>query len=224
MPSDLAEFRVRVRPSPGTNDHEVCLLANDEDLVDLFAPGLMGLDPDDLLIEPCGLRADTSHLVLVGRCSCGIAGCDSVEVRIRTEGDRFTWESTDSARRVQFRASQYAAEVVRALHDRSWETPDRTAARLIAQSVDRTWLTGRGFEFSWASGRCMQGMMTAAFVLTPGPYEVLVNLPWDGEDVRTIVAEFKKTLSQPPETWPNLQCYPQAPGLLLPPIAGSGWK
>ena len=221
----LAEFRIRVRASPETNDHEVCLLADDTNLIDQFANGLMGLDPEDLLIEPCVLRADSSpHAALIGRCSCGIVGCGSVEVSIQKDGDLIIWTAIDSSRNIQFKAAQYEAEVERALHDHSWETPERTAGRLISQAVDKASLARRGFEFSWASGRCTSGMMTVSLMLRPGTYQILVRLPWNGEDIDSIVSQFKRILSQPPETWPNVRWNPQAKGLGPPPIVGPGWK
>ena len=223
--NNLPAFTIRVRPSPETNDHEVCLLADDTNLVDKFATGLMGLDPGDLLIEPCVLRAESSpHIALIGRCSCGIVGCGSVEVTIQKDGDRVIWTAIDSSLSVQFEAVQYDAEVERALHDQGWETPERTAGRLISQAVDRTSLARRGFEFSWASGRCTDGMMTASLLLRPGPYQILVRLPWNGKDIDSIVSQFKAILSQPPETWSNVQWNPQAQGLGPPPIGGRGWK
>jgi hypothetical protein len=63
----LMELRITVRPSPSTNDHEVCLTAGGESLVDHFSDGLMGMDPNDLLTDPCPLRAeDSSHRVVIG--------------------------------------------------------------------------------------------------------------------------------------------------------------
>src|SRR5215467_11569655 len=126
--NELAAFRIRVKPSTETNDHEVCLLADDVNLVNHFANGLMGLDPDDLLIEPCKLRADSSpHLALIGRCSCGIIGCGSVEVKIQKDENYVIWAAVDSSQSVRFDANQYDEEIERALHDHTWETPERTA-------------------------------------------------------------------------------------------------
>jgi hypothetical protein len=225
MANDLTAFRITVRPSPETNDHEVWLFADGMNLVELFAPDLMGLDPDDLLVEPCVLRAETSpHPAVIGRCRCGIIGCGSAAVNIHAEGNRVIWAADDSAKRIQFDATQYALEIERALQDLSWEPPDRTAARLIARAVDRTSLARRGFEFSWASGRCPKGMMTPSLLLTPGPYQILVRLPWDGEDVDEIVRQFETVLSRAPEEWPSVECNPQAQDLGPPPIAGPGWN
>jgi hypothetical protein len=221
---ECVELRIEVRPSPETNDHEVQLLADGKSLVDRFSSGLIGLDPDDLLTDPCPLRAENSpRPVIIGRCSCGIVGCGSVEVEIRRDHDHVMWMSMDSSQQVCFLAAQYDAEVNRALQDHSWETPERKAARLIFQAVDRGALALRGFVFSWASGRCREGMMTAALVLAPGPYQVLINVPWKGENIESIVCQLRIILGQPPEMWPNVECNPQVRGLGLPPITGPGW-
>jgi hypothetical protein len=202
MSGERVEFRIAVKPSPETNDHEVCLLGDGKDLIKHFAGKMIGLDPDTVLVEPCQLRAEpTAHTALIGRCSCGEIGCSRVEVEIQGDGEVVTWKQA-GAPQIQFLAGQYNAEIDRALRDFSWETPNRTAARLISKEVDRNLLARRGFRLSWASGRCRKGVMTAA-LLGPAPHQVLVNLPWDGKDVGSIVNEFKVLLSAPPETWPN---------------------
>lgn len=223
---ECVELRIEVRPSPETNDHEVRLLGNGESLVDRLSSGLIGLDPDDLLTyTTCPLRAESeSHRATIGRCSCGIIGCGSVEVEIRREHDQVVWMAMDSSLQVRFLAAQYDGEVERALQDRTWETPERTAARLISQAVDRAALAQRGFEFSWASGRCRNGLMTVSLVLTPGPYQVLISVPWDGENIEGVVAQFREILSQPPETWAKVECNPQVRGLGPPSITGPGWN
>jgi hypothetical protein len=225
MTNGLPTFQIRVRPAPEINGHEVCLLADNIDLVEFFAAGQMGLDPTELLIEPCALRADRScHAALVARCRCGYAGCSSGEVKIQANDRRVTWAALDSARSIEFDSLQYSIEVERALNDCSWETPERTAARLIMQAVDRRRLADRGFQLCWASGRCSEGLMTVSLLLSPGPYQVLVRLEWDGENIDAVVGQFKAILHQSPETWPSVECNPQKEGLGDPPITGPGWK
>ena len=109
---------------------------------------MMGSDPSDLLVEPCPLRVETdNHTAMIGRCYCGVVGCGSVEVKIHRDHDQVVWQALHSDAKVQFRASQYQAEIERALRDFSWEAPERTAARLIAKAVDRKALELNGFLF-----------------------------------------------------------------------------
>jgi hypothetical protein len=85
-------FRIEVRPSPETNDHEVRFVADGEDLICRFWDGMMGLDPDDILFEPCPLRAGAeSHQATVARCSCGVVGCGSIEVEINRSPEHVEW-------------------------------------------------------------------------------------------------------------------------------------
>lgn len=62
----LGKLRIRVRPSPEAGDHEVCLLADEANLVDCFATGLMGSDPGELLIEPCMQRGSSARFPQAG--------------------------------------------------------------------------------------------------------------------------------------------------------------
>lgn len=202
----IADFQVRVRPSPETNDHEVCLFSGDESLVDYFCSEMMGMDPDELLIEPCPLGAlSAPHIAVIGRCNCGVTGCGSVAVEICREGNLVTWKSSDSHLLVSFIAEQYDTEIERALRDFSWETPDRTAARLIAKAIDRDILRSRGLEFEFASGRCREGRMTVALRGRPGTGQVLVDLPWDGKSAEGIANEFRLLLITAPESWPKFE-------------------
>jgi len=200
----MRQFHIQVRPSPETNDFEVCLLADDANLIHEFDTSLMGMDPNDLLAEPSPLHARSNpHPVTIGRCTCGVVGCGNTEVEIKREGDLVTWSGVYVLKQVDFLASQYENEVERALSDFSWETPDRTAARFIANRVDQSALERNGFVFSWASAQCQDGMMTVSLDLRSGPHQVLVHLPWDGKSTDGIADEFVQLLRQPPESWPQ---------------------
>lgn len=81
-------------------------------LIDRFYGGLMGLDPDDLLREPCQLiPGEAPQTVIIGRCDCGIIGCGSVDVGITSDGEVITWTSRDGVIRIRFNAVQYLEEV-----------------------------------------------------------------------------------------------------------------
>ena len=222
--AQLETFGIAVRASPATNDHEVCLLADGQDLIARFESDLMGLDPDDILIEPSPLQAsDTPHTATVGRCDCGIVGCGSVEVLISREGSTVRWSSTDSVTNVRFDAAQYDAELARALADFRWETPDRTAARLISRGVDRQRLAAAGLRFLWASGRIDQGQMTVALWYQDA-YQLLVHVHWEpGRAPEAIAADCLQRLLESPQSWARVEWFPQRSELGAPALAGPGW-
>src|SRR6266446_9016647 len=110
-------FRIDVRPSLATNDHQVRFVADGEDIIDRYWDGMIGLDPDDILVEHCPLLSSSSrHRATVARCSCGVIGCGSVEVDIaRSANDVvWTWGSVDSPQTLRFLAPNYDAAVRRA--------------------------------------------------------------------------------------------------------------
>jgi len=218
-------FRIKVVPSQISNDHEVHFFADETNLIDFFGDANVGLDPWDVLKDTCQLRTQsTPHEALIGLCGCGCLGCGDLEVEIRIEGDQVVWTDTYAPKQVRFSASQYDAEIERALSDHSWETPVRTAERLIASTIDLAALDAQGFKFDWASGRCAEGMMTVCLILFPGPYQVLVKMPWSGGDIIEIVSVFRDLLRQPPNRWPTVDYYPQKRDLPPPPFITSNSK
>ena len=191
-------FRTEIRPSPQTNDHEVRFFADGEDIIDRYWNGMIGLDPDDILVTPCPLLGGReSHRITVARCSCGEIGCGSVEVEVTRSRERvdWTWSRPGSSETLEFLAPVYDAEVTRRLSDTTWETPDRTAARLLAGTVDREALRRHGLSYSWGSGRVCKGTFTVSLNLEPGPYQVLVHLPCGSESPEQIVQPCRFTCS-----------------------------
>lgn len=230
QPFFFSALRIEVRPSPETNSHEVRFLADGENLIARFWPKMMGMDPDDVLVEPSPLRAtDEPRLATIARCSCGEVGCGSVEVQIQRVGETVEWKpSSDEADRVpvlRFDAATYERELERAIADTGWETPDRTAARLLRIAVDREALASHGLKYEWASGRIRKRALTISLELEPGPYQVLVHLPWDAETPHEMAERAARLLSQDPTGWPDVEWEPQQRDLdAPPPIAGPGWS
>jgi hypothetical protein len=130
---------------------------------DAFAdqlPGWQGFDPADMLGDPSPLLPeDHGRRVAVYRCSCGIEGCGVIAPVIvpSPDGRRVSWvdfrdyvgvlngpTAPDSDRfdgrpwpiaDLHFERGQYIAEIRRASGDRSWETPGRITARLVADEL-----------------------------------------------------------------------------------------
>jgi hypothetical protein len=215
-------FAISVRPSPETNDHEVRLLGDGDELIDRFWEGMIGLDPDQLLLDPCPLIPSNGHKATIARCNCGEIGCGSAEVAVLADEERVLWVNGD--RTVQFRAQQYIAEIARAQSDTTWETADRTAARLVRERVDRPLLARSGLTFDWASGRVASGRFTVSMRLEPGPYQLLVHVPWSGEAPNELADAMLAVLRRDPRNWENVGCFPQRGDLGDPPLSGPHWK
>jgi hypothetical protein len=220
------ELRIDVQPSPETNDHEVRFFVDGDDIIARFWKDMMGLDPDDILVAPCPLYASQPHKATLARCSCGVIGCGIIEVNIERSGDevRWSWGDAESQQAVSFLAASYDKELGRALTDTSWETPDRTAARLLANQVDRQTLASHGLTFTWGSGRVRQGAFSVALRLEPGPYQVLVHLPWIGEAPELIARKCAELLREPPTEWLGAEWFAQQVNLGPPSLLGSGWR
>jgi hypothetical protein len=123
-------------------------------------PGWQGFDPAEMLGDQSPLLPeDHGRRVAVYRCSCGIEGCGVIAPVITPspDGRRVSWvdfrdyvgvfngpTATDSHRfdgrpwpvaDLHFDRGQYIAEIRRASGDRSWETPGRVTARLVADEL-----------------------------------------------------------------------------------------
>jgi len=220
---EIEVLTIQVRPSPQTNDHEVRLLGDGDDLIARFWEGMIGLDPDDLLLDPCLLEpSDGIHRATIARCECGILGCDSVDVEVRSGGGKVSW--IDGERTLRFARDQYEAEVARARADTDWETPGRTAARLVRTTVDLVELARHGLSFQWASGRAGPRGFTASLRLDPGPHQILVTLPWTAERAEDMAASMVLLLRRDPRTWECVAYLPQATNIAPPAIGGPGWR
>jgi hypothetical protein len=66
-------------------------------------------------------------------------------------------------------------------------------------------------------------MMTVTLLLTLGPYQVLVRVPWNDHDIEGILTRLKEILSHPAETWPQRDVLSSMKGLGPPPITVPGW-
>jgi hypothetical protein len=140
-------FRIQVRHSYESNDHQVRFFGDGTDLIEHFWDDSLGLDPDAVFTESCQLRCgDTPHLAVIARCSCGVLGCGDIEVEISRTGDFVEWrqrlsvgadprrvfvasngvdvpsirietEIEPSARILKFLATDYFTEVERAINE-----------------------------------------------------------------------------------------------------------
>jgi hypothetical protein len=172
-------LRLEIRHTPPRKDHEVRIWVDDRDL--LSGLDVLGLDPDDLFWPtPTLLPTAFPTTTTLARCSCGEVGCADVMVRIEQEHPCVLWTVEGVASTVRFLHQDYEAEVLRAAGDYSWETPDRTAARLVRERIPLVseHLDRLGVRFEWASGRVQAGKFTVSLASVRG--QVLLHVPASG--------------------------------------------
>jgi len=224
--SSFHNIQFRVFPSPESNDFEVRLFVNGQDFIEKHWPDMMGMDPDDVLSLDILAPRDVPHTAMVVRCGCGVDGCGNATVRVSREGDRIIWDSWDGDRgkpppgTLIFGREQYFQALEQAISDTSWETPDRTAARLLSSIVDHEALAATNLSYQWASGQIRDDAFTVSLGGPPGHHQILIHTSWSGELPELIAQKVAALLREHPNWWPDVEWYGQSP---TPPFDGPGW-
>jgi hypothetical protein len=143
------------------------------------------MDPYDVIIPTNLLVASPEpHTVPIARCDCGFYDCGSTDITITRRGDLVHWDWLYIApinRGVSFNAADYDREITRIASDHSWETPARTAGRLILAEIDRKHLSNYGLAPHWVSHddyRHPEQFRVALWRVNE--YQVFVDTPWLG--------------------------------------------
>lgn len=206
-------IRFLVVPSPDTNDHEVKIFIDGEEFIRRHWPHMMGMDPDDLLSYRHLSARDEPHEATVVRCGCGVVGCGSASVRISGQRGRVIWDDWQGdpgeppAETLIFDRDQYMKAVKHAIEDHSWETSDRTAARILASIVDHSTLAENNLEYQWASGRIRHATLTVSLGGPDGCHQILVHLNWKEQSADEIAREAARLLKTDPSQWLDIVWY-----------------
>lgn len=224
MHEAILELSIEVVSSASCNGHEVRLRGDHLDLVEALDNGMIGMDPDDLLAEPRQLLPGASGRITVGRCDCGEVGCGSVAVDFTERDGLVRWRAEGGAPEFVFDATQYRAEVQRAVGDHRWESPDRTAARLVREGVQHAVLARHGLRYEWTSGRIDGARLTVSATLEAGPYQLLLHVPFDPADPAAGAAAALAALHGDPRQWRDVDYYPQGQRRGPPAIAHASWR
>jgi hypothetical protein len=224
--NDLHRVEFRVYPSPETNDFEVRVFVDDEDFLRKHWPEMIGMDPYDILSHDVLAPGNTPRGVMIARCSCGVWGCGNVSAQISQEGDTVLWDAwmedteASTSGRLQFDKKLYLQAVERAIEDKSWESPDRTAARLLSTILDSEMLAANGLSFQWASGRIRKDAFTVSLGHPPDCHQILVHTSWKRETPEEIAELAARVLKKQPFEWSDVQWFGQG---AMPPFHGPGW-
>jgi len=225
--AELNTIAFQVVPSPETNDHEVEIFIDGRNFIARHWPDMMGMDPDDILSYQELSPRNEPHEATVVRCGCGIVGCGSAWVRISANGDRVVWDNWQGdtgkppAGTLVFDRNHYLQAVKDAVEDHSWETPDRTAARILATIVDHRVLEANNLTYQWASGRIGDATLTISLGGPEGCHQILVHLPWDKQSPEEIAREAAHLLKTDPNNWRDIIWYGEKS---TPPFTGPAWR
>jgi hypothetical protein len=221
-------LRLEVTPVPEDGDDGFQLQVY-VDGVELTSAGAgLGMDPYDILVPTNRLVATAEpRTVPIARCQCGEYGCGATDVTIRRDGDRVHWDwslQVPMGRGVSFDAGRYDAEIARAAADHSWESPERTAGRLVLTNVDRDRLLGHGLVPSWAGKNYRRRELFRVALRIDEEYQVFLDTPWRGRRPDELAVEVCTTLTLPPRKW-RATWHAIKPTLTAPPpIAGPSWR
>ena len=225
--TELNTIAFRVFPSPDTNDHEVKIFVDGRDFIAQHWSAMMGMDPDDILSYHELLPGDSPHGATVVRCGCGVVGCGSAWVRISADGNRVIWDTWQGdtgnprAGTLVFARDQYGQAVKDAVEDHSWETPDRTAARILGSLVDHRALTANNLKYQWASGRIRENTLAISLGGPEDCHQILVYVPWSKQSPDEIAGEAADILKMDPNEWPDIVWYGEK---CNPPFTGPAWR
>jgi hypothetical protein len=225
---ELNTISFQVVPSPDTNDHEVKIFVDGQDFIARHWPDMMGMDPDEVLSSYHALLPrNNPHDATVVRCGCGIIGCGSASVRISGDTDHVIWEVWQGDRHkpptriLVFDRSQYMQAVKDAVEDHSWETPDRTAARILSSIVDHSALKTNNLKYEWASGRIREATLTISLRGPQGYQQILLHVPWDKQSPEQIAREAAHLLKSDPNQWSDVVWQGEKSN---PPFSGPAWR
>jgi hypothetical protein len=185
------------------------------------------MDPQFVLIPTnCLVATDQKHTVQIARCgACGIHGCVDTDVTISRDGDVVHWEWSKDIpmdRNVSFDAAPYDLELARMSADLSWETPVRTAGRLVLTNVDRDHLLHYGLRP--ARVYYHQGEMFTVGLEIEGEYQIWVDIPWLDRGPAELAAAACATLARPPSEWQATWFSNRGEVDEPPGIAGPSWQ
>lgn len=222
-------LRLAVEPvSPHGLRFQVKAYVNGVDLT-AAAAGL-GVDPFVLLVPVNRLlpTPEPSTVPFAVCAGCGVGGCCDTDLTITRSGDVVEWSwsgrGVPQASAARFPSVAYTTEVTRAAADRSWETVERSAARLTLTEVHRRALLPAGVATTSLIGVRHDRPDAFDVVLQiRNEHQIFLTFPWTG-DPDTLARDVCDTLSRPTAQWPaRWHGMPWELREQPPEIAGPAW-
>jgi hypothetical protein len=154
-----------------SHDHEVRILIDDNDVL---GKEHLGIDPPDFFGQH---NLITTGEILIGRCSCGVVGCDDYLVFVNSIDDKITWTNKNGLN-LEFDKSAYEKTISNAKTDHEWESKETRVERLTSEILKNT-KTSSEYKFDWTSARIKENVITVSY--SKDGQQTLFEFNWDGQ-------------------------------------------
>ena len=159
------------------HDHEVRILIDNSDILGIDH---LGIDPPEFFGQPDLI---STGKILIGRCSCGVVGCDDYAVYVNNFMDKITWTNANGLN-LEFDKSVYEKTISNAKIDHSWESKERRVERLTSGVLNNT-KTNDEYKFNWTSARIKENVITVSY--SKDGQQKLFEFNWDGQTDQSAV-------------------------------------
>jgi hypothetical protein len=155
--------------SPETNDHEVRILIDNEDIL---GKDYLGLDPPSFFSQD---NFAQNGELMIGRCTCGVEGCCDYPVTVIVNDNTISWTNGYGLNLV-FEKEIYDRSITAAKNDHSWEDLKRRVERLV-ENILKNSQTKDNYIFNWASTRIKNKQITLSY--SKNGDQKLFDIKWD---------------------------------------------
>ncbi len=176
----------KILPTDESHDHEVRILIDNSDLL---GQDHLGIDPPEFFGQ---LSLETSGQILIGRCSCGVVGCDDYPVTVNIFDDKISWTNNNGLN-LEFDKSAYLKTISIAKTDYSWENKERRIERLTSDILKKT-KTINDYKFDWTSARIKENVITVSY--SKDGQQKLFEFNWDGQTAQSALTGANRFLTQ----------------------------
>lgn len=167
----------KILPTDESHDHEIRILIDDSDIL---GNDYLGIDPPEFFGQHSLI---TTGQLLIGRCSCGVVGCDDYPVNVNIFDNKITWTNNNGLN-LEFDKSVYLKAISNAKADHSWENKERRVERLTSDMLKNT-KTMNNYKFDWTSARIKENVITVSY--SKDGQQNLFEFNWDGRTDQSAV-------------------------------------
>jgi hypothetical protein len=183
----MKTLTLNIEPSPTSDDHQVRIQIDGQDWL---GKDFLGIDPPRFFSQS---TLTTGGEAIIGRCKCGIEGCDDYTADIIVENSVVIWKM-NKGHILHFEKTAYLTLIKNAANDFSWESKERTAERRVGEIFKDTRFNDE-YRFDWASAQINPGKILLSF--SKEASQMTLEFDWADENPDTAVAsalQYKKLL------------------------------